>query len=46
MIDDTLNDKEKYENIKKNLHELAILDSSTRIYNILKDLIINDKRFF
>ena len=46
MIDDTLNDKEKYENIKKNLHELAIFDSSTRIYNILKDLIINDKRFF
>ena len=37
---------EKYENIKKNLHELAIFDSSTRIYNILKDLIINDKRFF
>ena len=46
MIDDTLNDKEKYENIKKNLHELTIFDSSTRIYNILKDLIINDKRFF
>ena len=37
-IDNILNDKEKYKNIKKNLLELGIKDSSERIYKILKEL--------
>ena len=37
-IDNILNDKEKYKNIKKNLLELGIKDSSERIYKIIKDL--------
>lgn len=46
LIDETLNDKEKLIEIKKNLKKLGIKDSSTRIYNILKELIINDRKFY
>ena len=46
MIDDILNDKEEYTKIKNKLKELGIKDSSERIYKILKDMIIDDKRFF
>ena len=42
LIDNTINDDKKLEEIKTNLKKLAITDSSTRIYNILKDLIQND----
>ena len=45
LIDTTLNDKEKLSTIKKNLKNIAIKDSSTRIYNILKELILNDRKF-
>ncbi len=46
LIDQTINDKEKIKQIKTNLKEIGIKDSSTRIYNILKELIINDRKFY
>ena len=46
LIDNTLSDKEAYEKMKDNLTELGIKDSSTRIYEILKEMIIDDKKFF
>lgn len=46
MIDDILNDEKKYKNIKKNVSNLGIKDSSTRIYNTLKEMILNDKKFY
>lgn len=46
LIDDTINDKEKLLEIKKNLKKLGIKDSSTRIYNILKELILDDRKFY
>lgn len=45
-IDNTINDKQKLLDMKKNLKKLGIKDSSTRIYNILKDLIVNDRKFY
>lgn len=46
MIDTTLNDKEKLEKMKKNLSRLGIKDSSTRIYNVLKELILDDRKYY
>lgn len=46
LIDDTINDREKLLEIKNNLKKLGIKDSSTKIYNILKELIINDRKFY
>lgn len=46
MIDDILEDEKKYNTIKKNISNLGIKDSSTRIYNILKEMILNDKKFY
>lgn len=46
MIDETLENKNKYSEIKNNLKELGITNSSERIYNILKDLIIDERKFF
>ena len=46
LIDKTLSNKEQYNKIKNNLKELGIKDSSTRIYEVLKEMIINDKKFF
>ena len=46
MIDDTLEDEQKYNMIKNNVKKLGIKDSSTRIYNILKEMILNDKKFY
>ena len=46
MVDDILEDKKKYNEIKKNLSKLGIKDSSTRIYNILKEMILHDKKFY
>lgn len=45
-IDNLLEDKEKYDKIKNNLKELGIKDSSSRIYNVLKEMIMNDKKFY
>jgi len=41
VIDKTLSDKQKYNEIKSNLSNLGIKDSSIRIYKILKELIQN-----
>lgn len=46
LIDKTINDKDKLLDMKKNLKKLAVKDSSTRIYNILKELIMNDRKFY
>ena len=46
LIDKTLSNKEHYQNIKNNLKELGIKDSSSRIYEVLKEMIIDDKKFF
>lgn len=46
LIDKTLNDKEEYNKLKSNLKELGIKDSGTRIYEVLKEMIMDDKRFF
>lgn len=46
MIDDILDDEKKYQRIKKNVSQLGIKDSSTRIYDILKEMILNDKKFY
>ena len=45
-IDDILADEKKYKQIKKNVSKLGIKDSSTRIYNLLKEMILNDKKFY
>lgn len=46
MIDDVINDKDKLLQVKKNLKKIAITDSSTRIYQILKELIMDERRFY
>ena len=46
MIDDTLLDEKKYKKLKQNVSNLGIKDSSTRIYNTLKEMILNDKKFY
>lgn len=46
MIDDILADEEKYKEIKKNVSLLGVKDSSSRIYGILKEMILNDKKFY
>ena len=46
MIDNTLKDKEAYAKIKSNLKELGIKDSAERIYEVLKGMIMDDKKFF
>ncbi len=46
LIDTTINDKEKIKEIKSNLKKIGIKDSSTRIYNVLKDLILDDRKFY
>lgn len=46
LIDKTIDDKEKLLSMKKNLNKLAVKDSSTRIYNVLKDLIMDERKFY
>ncbi len=46
MVDDILSDEKRYREIKKNVSELGIKDSSSRIYDILKEMILNDKKFY
>ena len=46
MIDETLDNKELYTKIKNNLNKLGIKDSAERIYEVLKGMILDDKRFF
>ena len=46
MIDDILDDEKTYNKVKENVSNLGIKDSSTRIYNILKEMILNDQKFY
>lgn len=46
MIDDILEDEKKYKTLKENVSKQGIKDSSTRIYNLLKEMILNDKKFY
>ena len=46
MIDDTLEDEKKYKELKENVSKLGIKDSAARIYNLLKEMILNDKKFY
>lgn len=46
MVDDILEDEKKYNQMKENISKLGILDSSSRIYNILKEMILDDKKFY
>ena len=46
LIDKTLTNNEQYNTIKNNLKELGIKNSSSKIYEILKEMIIDDKKFF
>jgi len=46
MIDTTIKDNKKIKEIKDNLKKMGIKDSSTRIYNILKDLILDDRKYY
>lgn len=46
LIDSTLEDKQQYKTMKENLKELGIKDSGERIYEILKGMIMDDKKFF
>ena len=46
LIDDTLSNKEEYTKIKNNLKKLGIKDSAERIYEVLKGMIMDDKKFF
>lgn len=43
-IDEILYNTEKYQEIKKNLKQLAVTNSSEKIYNVLKEMIINDTK--
>ena len=46
LIDKTLKNKDEYLKMKNNLQKLGIKDSGERIYNILKGMILDDKKFF
>lgn len=46
LIDKTLSNKESYNNIKNNLKSLGIKDSGERIYELLKGMILDDRKFF
>ena len=46
LIDDTLENTSKYNELKENISALGIKDSSSRIYNILKEMILDDKKFY
>jgi UDP-N-acetylglucosamine--N-acetylmuramyl-(pentapeptide) pyrophosphoryl-undecaprenol N-acetylglucosamine transferase len=43
-VDELLHNKQKYEQIKKNLSKLAIKDSATRIYDIAHNLVDGRKK--
>ena len=46
LIDDTLENQEKYNELKNNISILGIKDSSSRIYKVLKEMILDDKKFY
>lgn len=46
LIDKTLSNKEEYNQLKNNLKKMGIKDSGERIYEVLKGMILDDKKFF
>ena len=46
MVDEILNDEVRYRQVKENVSKLGIKDSSSRIYNVLKEMILDDKKFY
>lgn len=46
MIDDILENETRYNELKDNVSKLGIKDSGERIYNLLKEMILNDKKFY
>ena len=46
QIDRILNNEKNYEALKNNVSKLGVKNSSGKIYELLKDLILDDKRFF
>lgn len=46
LIDKNIRDEKKLLNMKKNLKKLGIKDSAKRIYDILKELILDDRKFY
>lgn len=46
MIDGLFENSEEYQKIQKNLKKGVIKNSSSRIYEVLKDLIMCDKKFY
>ena len=46
VVDEILEDEDRYNEIKKNVSKLGITDSSSRIYNVLKEMILDDKKFY
>ncbi len=46
LIDETLDNTTKYNELKKNISALGIKNSSSIIYNILKEMILDDKKFY
>ena len=46
LIDKVLSNKDEYQNIKNSLKKLSIKDSSERIYEVLKGMIMDDQKFF
>ena len=46
MIDDILDNEDKYNEMKNNLAKMGIVDSASRIYSVLKEMILDDKKFY
>jgi len=46
LIDKTINDDDNLKLMKENLLKLGIKDSSTRIYDMLKEMISDDRKFY
>ena len=46
MVDDILDNTDKYNKLKENISKLGIHDSSSRIYSVLKEMILDDKKFY
>ena len=46
LIDEILENEDKYNKVKDNVKKLGVDNSSSRIYDILKEMILDDKKFY
>lgn len=46
LIDEILENEDKYNKVKENVKKLGVDNSSSRIYDILKEMILDDKKFY